>query len=277
MQIVAAAVLFSTGGAVIKSCTMTSWQIAGFRSGFAALALILFIPAARRGWSIGSVLVGTAYAATMILFVSANGYTTAANTIFLQDTAPLYVMLLAPLVLHERASRRDAVFMSIVAVGIVMFFLGAEPRTRTAPDPMRGNILAAIAGLTWAFVIMGLRRLGRDKKNPTATINAVAVGNLIAMAVCLPLAFPVVAGTAHNWLLVAFLGVFQIGLAYLLLTRGIVRVTALQASMLLLIEPLLNPVWAFFAHGEVPGRWAMAGGVLVLGAVAAKSVGDGRR
>ena len=96
LQLLAAAVLFSTGGAAIKATTLTAWQVASFRSGVAALAVLLLVPAARRGFSPKVFLVSIAYAATMVLFVASNKATTAANAIFLQSAAPLYVLLLAP-------------------------------------------------------------------------------------------------------------------------------------------------------------------------------------
>lgn len=102
------------------------------------------------------------------------------------------------------------------------------------------------------------------------------IGNLIAFAVCLPMALPVVESSAVDWLLVALLGVFQIGVAYWALATGITGVAALEASILLLVEPTLNPVWAYAFHGEMPGHWAVAGGLMILGATVLKSVWDSR-
>lgn len=279
LQLLAAAALFSTGGAAIKATTLTSWQVAGFRSGIAALTVLLLVPAARRRWSGPVVLVALAYAATMILFVVGNKLTTAANTIFLQSTAPLYVLLLGPWLLHEPIRRRDLFFMAAVAVGLVLFFVGAEAPVATAPDPVRGNLLALFSGVTWALTVVGLRWLGSrtaegEEENP-AVVTVVA-GNTFAFAACLPWALPVQAATTTDWAVVAYLGVFQIGLAYLFLTAGIRRVSALDAATLLLVEPALNPIWAWLVHGERPGRWALAGGVLILGATIAKTGYDAR-
>src|SRR5262245_40053586 len=101
-RVLAAAVLFSSGGAAIKSTHLTGWQVASFRSGIAALAVFLMMPMARRAWSLRGWIVGLAYAATLILFVTATKLTTSVNTIFLQSTAPLYMILLGPWLLHER-------------------------------------------------------------------------------------------------------------------------------------------------------------------------------
>ena len=278
--IVLAALLFSTGGAAIKACALGGWQVASFRSGIAAAALLLLVPAARRGWSRRTVLVGLAYAATVILFVLANKLTTAANSIFLQSAAPLYILMLGPWLLREPIRRSDIRIMGLAAVGLGMFFVGIQSPQATAPDPLRGNILAALAGVSWALTIVGLRWLGRSDnpkskiRNPgssESTIAAVALGNLIAFGVALPWALPVGESQAKDWVLIGFLGVFQIGLAYVLLTGGIGHITALEASLLLLIEPVLNPIWALLIHGEEPTGWALIGGLLILGATVLKS------
>ncbi len=279
-QLVLAALLFSTGGAAIKACALSGWQVASFRSGMAALVILLFVPAARRGWSWRTVLVGLAYAATVILFALANKLTTAANSIFLQSAAPLYILLLGPWLLREPIQRRDIPIMGLAAVGLTMFFAGTQSPQETAPDPLRGNILAVLAGVSWALTIVGLRWLGRGEnpkseipnpKSPESTIAAVALGNLIAFGVALPWALPVGESQTKDWVLIGLLGVFQIGLAYVFLTGGIGHITALEASLLLLIEPVLNPIWALLVHGEKPGTWALVGGLLILGATVLKS------
>src|SRR5881394_1592483 len=111
LRLLAAALLFSTGGAAIKATSLTGWQVASFRSGIAVLALGLMTSEARRGYSWRAVPVGAAYATTLILFVLANKLTTSANTIFLQSTAPLYLLLLSPWLLHERIAREDVMVM----------------------------------------------------------------------------------------------------------------------------------------------------------------------
>jgi DME family drug/metabolite transporter len=265
VRLVLAAALFSTGGAVIKATTLSGWQVAGFRSGVAALTLLLLLPGARRGWTWRSLLVGTAYAVTLVLFVVANKLTTSANTIFLQSTSPLYILLLSPLLLREAVRPRDIGFMLAVGVGLALFFVHRDAPLLTAPDPVRGNILAAASGLTWALTVMGLRWLGRDERRGSS-YAAMVSGNVVVFAACLPLALPVVSATAFDWGAIAFLGTVQIGLAYMLLASGIRQVTALEASLLLLVEPALNPIWSWIAHGESPSLWAMGGAVIIFGA-----------
>jgi drug/metabolite transporter (DMT)-like permease len=236
------------------------------------ITLLLLVPNARRMWTFRTAAVGAAYATTMILYATANKLTTAANTIFLQGTAPLYILLLSPWLLKEQVRRRDLGFLAALAIGMVLFFVGEQQATGTAPNPMLGNILGATSGLSWALTIMGLRWLARSAENdgdPSAT--AVTVGNLIACLVALPMAFPMTEPTAVDWLLVLFLGVFQIAIAYVFLIRGMGRVGALEVSLLLLLEPVLNPVWAWLVHGEQPSGWALVGGGIIFAATIVKT------
>lgn len=266
LQILGAAFLFSTGGAAIKACSLSNWQVACFRSGIAAVALLLVLPEARRIWRPRTLLVGVAYAATMVLYVSANKLTTAANTIFLQSTAPMYVLLLGPWLLRERVRRPDRLFMLCLGVGMALFFVGVDPPYTTAPAPFEGNVLGALAGLSWAMTLIGLRWLGRRGGEGDRSAEAsVVAGNLIACVACMPMALPVASSPTFDWVLVGYLGVFQIGLAYIFLTRGVRRVPALETSLLILLEPVLNSMWAWLVHGEQPGPWSLTGcGIILL-------------
>ena len=275
LQLLGAALLFSTGGAAIKAAAFTGWQIASFRSGFAALALLLIAPGARRGWTRQAVLVGCGYAACLTLFVLANRLTTAANTIFLQSTAPLYVLILAPWLLKEPVQRRDIGFMFVIGFGLMLFFVGVDQPVATAPNPERGNVLAVISGFFWALTVCGLRWL-TAKPGRGSPVAAVASGNVTAFLVTLPLALPLGSHTLAEWSVLVYLGVFQIGLAYVLVTSAISHIPALEASMILLIEPALNPLWAWLMQGEVPGLWALIGGAIILGATTAKSWAERR-
>lgn len=270
-RIIAAATLFSTGGAAIKATTLTGWQVASFRSGLAAIAVFLLVPMARRGWSWRVALVSLVYSATMILFVVSNKATTAANAIFLQSTAPLYILLLAPWLLKERPHRSDYVTMGALAVGLVLVVLGLPPAVATAPRPALGNALALMSGVTWALTLMGLRWLGAREGGDGATMSTVVGGNAIACVLCLPLALPVAQVGVTDIATVSYLGLVQIGLAYVLMTRGIRGVPAVEASMLLLLEPALNPIWAWLVHGEEPGVLPLIGGAVILAAMVARA------
>jgi DME family drug/metabolite transporter len=278
LKLVAAALLFSTGGAAIKAIPFTSWQVAALRSGIAAVTLALIAPAARRSWSWRTPVVGVAYAATLILFVLANKLTTSANAIFLQSTAPLYLLIISPLLLGERVTREDIGVMLLVGAGLALFFVGREPVTATASDPSLGNLLGAASGLTWALTVAGLRWVGaRGSSERSGAMPAVVAGNALAFLLCLPMAIPFSRGTTESWVLITYLGVFQIGIAYLLVTAGLRRVPALEASVLLLVEPAFNPIWAWLVHNERPGGWALAGGGVIIAATTAKAAYDARR
>ncbi len=274
LQILAAATLFSTGGALVKTCTLTGFQVASFRSGLAALALATALPAWRRFYGPRSLLVGATYGATMLLFVTSNKLTSAANAIFLQATAPMYLLVLGPWLLGEPVRPRDVVFASALACGLTLVFLGVEPATRTAPDPLLGNALAAISGLTWALTLVGLRWLGAPPagagRDPAG--EAVVAGNVLAFLVALPFALPVTHSVPLDWAVLAFLGPVQIGLAYVLLTRGVRQVRALEAGLLLLLEPVLNALLAWVVHGETPGALSLAGCAIILIATALRTL-----
>ncbi len=262
----AAAFLFSTGGAAIKACSLPGWAVASFRSGIAAVVLWLLLPGARRGWTWRTILIGLAYAATMILFVLANKSTTSANAIFLQSTAPLYLLLLGPFLLHEPIRKVDLAVISVVALGAVLLLFGSQTAASTAPNPARGNLFAAFAGATWALTIAGLRWLGKRSANADSAAATVIAGNLIAFAACLPLAIPVAHASVADVTVLLYIGIFQVAIAYVFLTRSLREVPGLEAATLLLIEPVLNPVWTWIVHGERPGELALIGGALIVAA-----------
>jgi len=274
LQLVLAAVCFSTAGAAIKWCAFGAWQIAAFRALVAMGAIVVLIPEARRRWTWRVGLVGLAYAAAGLLFVFANKLTTAANTVFLQATNPLFVVALAPLLLRERVHAADLAFMAVLGAGLALLFVGGDRRFATAPDPVLGNVLAAGSAVAWAFTVTGYRWLARQARDHGPVASAAACGNLLVFLVSVPGALPLAAGRAGDWLAVLYLGVFQLGLAYVFLSRAITRVPALEASLFLLVEPVLSPVWAWWVHGETPGPLALVGGAVILTATALKSRRD---
>lgn len=275
LRIVAAAALFSTAGAAIKSCGLTGFQVACFRSAVAAVTILVLMPEARRGWTWAAALVSLAYTACMTLFVLSTKLTTAANAIFLQATSPLYILLLGPWLLGEPVRRRDLALLAPLALGLGLFFVGIDSPVATAPDPVRGNVLAAGSGLAIALLVVGLRWLASRGRGEAAA--AVLMGNVVGFLATLPAAVPVAGPRLADALILLYLGVFQLGLAYVLVTRAIAHVPALEASMLLFIEPVLNPVWAWLVHGEVPGVWARVGGALILGTTAVQTLLEARR
>lgn len=265
-----AALLMSTGGAAIKACdSFSSWQVACFRAGVSATVLLLVVPGVRRSFNRRTLAVGFAYAGASVLFVLATKLTTAANAIFLQSTSPITIVLLSTWLLKEPLRRRDALFMLALAAGLSLFCLGGYQPTTTAPDPVRGNLFALMSGLFWAVTVIGLRWLSHagnttDNTGPAAVTS----GCLIACAITLPLAWPVHQSHASDWLTVIYLGTFGVALVFLLLSRALRQVTAIEAGLILLIEPALNPLWAWTLQGENPGLPALAGGAIILTATA---------
>jgi drug/metabolite transporter (DMT)-like permease len=209
--------------------------------------------------------VAVAYAATLILFVLANRLTTAANAIFLQATAPLYVLLLGPWLLHERVRRSDVFYIAAVALGLALFFVGSDAAVATAPDPPRGNLLALASGVTYALMLAGLRWQGKHGE-PDAGLKTAAAGNVLAFLLALPAALPLRGFSGADAAVILYLGLFQVGLAYWCLTRAIRHVPAFEATTMLQLEPAMSPFWTWMVHREIPAPWAMAGGVLIISA-----------
>lgn len=270
LQIMFSAILMSTGGAAIKACdSFSSWQVASFRAGIAALVLLLIVPGVMRSFNPRTLAVGCAYAGASVLFVLATKLTTAANAIFLQSTSPITIVLLSIWLLKEPLRRRDALFMIALAGGLCLFFFGSYQPTTTAPDPLRGNIFALVSGLFWALTVIGLRWLSHGNKNAANMAPAaVTFGCLIACAITLPMALPVQQSHSSDWLTVFYLGTFGVALVFLLLSRAMRQVAAIEAGLILLIEPALNPLWAWALQGENPGFSALAGGAIILSATA---------
>lgn len=266
LTLVAAALLFATGGAAIKLASLTAWQIAAFRSGIAALALLLVLPEARRGWRLSTWPAAVAYAATLILFVHSNKLTTSANAVFLQASAPAYLLVIGPVFLKEKLRRADLWMGLLIVTGMVLFMRGNATPQATAPDPHTGNLLALTAGVTWALALAGLRSAARGSGG--SALPMVVAGNLIVFLVSLPQAFPVLHVDGRSVAVVLFLGCIQIAFAYWLLSRGVRHVPAFEASLILLLEPVSNPAWSWLIHGERMDAWALAGAGFVLAGVA---------
>lgn len=264
LLLLVAGLLFSTGGAAIKACSFSGWQVASMRSLVAAVTILLLIPSSRRGWNGRVLLVALCYGTTLTLFVAANKLTTAANTIFLQSTAPLYVLLLSPLLLGERIRRNDVFVLLVLLGGVMCFVFAHDDPSATAPEPSSGNILAAASGVSWALTLMGLRWLSKSGVQGAAAA-ATGLGSIVSFAMALALALPMEGGSTGDWLVVLYLGVFQVGLAYWCLVHGMEHVRAMEATLLLMVEPAFSPVWAWLLHEEVPSQLALLGGGTILG------------
>lgn len=275
LLILAAAVLWSTAGAVMKSCDLSGWQIAGGRSLIAAIFLFLVLPQGRRLPNLSILLTSVAYAATVVLFALANKLTTAANAIFLQDTAPLWVLVLSLWLLGERPQRSALWSVPVFALGLCLFFVD-----ELSPGQLAGNLVALASGVAFAFCIVGLRRAHVPRSEPgdarrshepaddagdrSASSASLITGNAMAALVTLPFWFSGPAPRGADLLILVYLGVFQLGLAYVCFARGMAQTSALEASLLALLEPVLNPIWTFLVVGERPGTWALLGAAIIL-------------
>jgi drug/metabolite transporter (DMT)-like permease len=154
-------------------------------------------------------------------------------------------------------------------------FLGQNHATVTAPDPAAGNLLAVAASISWALTLIALRHLNRNPESRLERqepgLGAVVAGNAIACLAALPWALPVPKATIAEWSTIVYLGAVQIALAYVFLTSAMRRLPALEVSLLLLIEPVLNPLWTWIVRDEQPGAWTLAGGAVILGATATRT------
>ncbi|HEX7958042.1 MAG TPA: EamA family transporter [Pyrinomonadaceae bacterium] len=269
--VLAAALLWSTGSLFIKSTPLGAFELSFGRSLLAAVTVAVLTR--REGFRLNALTAVSSvlYAALLLLFVVANKLTTAANAIFLQYTAPVYVLLLEPWLFRERFRRADVLVVAACVGGMSLFFVG-----QLRPQDVAGNLTALASGLCFALFLLSLRHPRAARVNRA---SSVIYGNLLLCLVTLP-AFARVAGelTAKDVLIVVYLGVVQIGLAYTLFTLGMARgVRSLDAGVVGYIEPMLNPVWVFLFLGERPAPWAIVGGCVIIAAVLAHTVALARR
>ena len=257
-----AALCWSLGGVLIKSIDWPPMAIAGGRSAIAIPIILLCVGRPRFTFSAAQIGGALGYAGTVILFVFATRMTTAANAIFLQYTAPIYVALIGRWYLSERASRIDWLVIAVALLGIALFFMD-----RLTTAGMWGNIIALGSGLCFASVALFLR-----KEKAGSPVASIVLGNILVALVGLPFMLQAPSlGEGGLWRLV-LLGTVQLGLPYVLYATAIKQVTALEATLIPLLEPVLNPLWVMLALGERPGPWAIVGGFLVLAAVLGRGV-----
>ena len=254
--------LWSTGGVAIKAVAESALKVAFYRSAFAAVALLLFFRPRLPRLTLALVAGLVSYALCLTTFVLATKWTTAANAIFLQYSGVIWVMLLSPIVVGEPLRRRDGIAIAVALGGMALFFVG-KLRVGGA-----GDLIALSSGIFWAGLVLSLRR-----ERGGGAEAVVTYGNLLTAAALLPFVAKDLALAPRSALLLVFLGVIQLAAAYVLFVRGLESVTATQASLIGMAEPVLNPVWVFLALGERPSAYAITGGVIVLGAIAWRTLG----
>ena len=268
--IFAAAFLWSTGGLFIKWNTLTGLELSFLRSLFAMITVAILTRHEGFGLNSISVIASVLYAVLLVLFVLSTKATTAANAIFLQYTAPVYVLIFEPLIYKEKFRLRDLVTVLVCLGGMALFFVG-----QLRPQDIEGNVMALASGVCFAFYFLLLRHPRAREVNRA---SSVIYGNLLAVIALawwgLPALFNL---NGHNALSVTYLGVVQLGIAYALFTEGMARgVRSLDAGIICYIEPVLNPVWVFLVLGERPSRWALLGGTVIVAAVIAHMLLDAR-
>lgn len=268
--VLAAALLWSTGGLFIKWTSLSGLELSFCRSFFAAITIAIVTRHEGFGLNRVTAFASVLYAVLLILFVLATKETTAANAIFLQYTAPVYLLILEPLIYKERFRSRDLMTVLVCAGGMALFFVG-----QLRPQDVTGNLLALASGLCFALYFLCLRH---PKAREVNRASSVIYGNILAVIMTAPWGMAAIPSlTLHDTFSVVYLGVVQLGIAYALFTVAMAHgVRSLDAGIICYIEPVLNPVWVFLVLGERPSRWALLGGAIIVGAVIVHMLLDAR-
>lgn len=261
------AVLWSSGGLAIKLVDLHPMALTGVRSALSALTLAVLFRG-RLGISCSAAGLGGAvgYAGLLVTNVVATKLTTAANAILLAYTAPVYVALLAPLLLGERTRRGDWLFVAATLGGMVLFFLD-----RLSAQGLWGNLVAVGTGLSYAAFTLCMRA-----QKDASPVGSVVLGHALTALVGLPFLVQGLPGAA-GWAGLAYLGIMQQGVSLALYVWAIRRLGALEAILIMTLEPILNPVWVALGYGELPGPFALAGGLAVVAAVTLRALASARR
>jgi drug/metabolite transporter (DMT)-like permease len=267
LLLAATALIWSSGGLAIKLVDLHPLALTGARSALSALTLALIFRS-RLSFALtpARVCAAVSYAGLLISNVVATKLTTSANAILLAYTAPVYVALLAPRLLGEKTRASDWLFIGAVLAGMVLFFLD-----RLSPQGLLGNLVAVGSGLCYAAFTLSMRAQATSTRKDASPVESVVLGHGLTALIGLPfLAYGL--PDASGWLGLAYLGVLQQGLSLALYVWCIRRLGALEAILIMTLEPILNPVWVALGLGELPGLWAMAGGLVALLAVTLRGV-----
>jgi len=256
------AVLWSSGGVLIKFISWNTIAIAGMRSAIASLIMIAVVGTPKLTWSKVQIGGAIAYMATVVLFVMATKLTSAANAILLQYTGPIYVALFGRWFLGERTTRLDWITIGVVLLGMTMFFMDS-----LTADGMLGNSIAIASGVAFAWLALFLRKQKAERPE-----DSIILGNWLAALIAVPFMVSNGMPSAESWIGLILLGVVQLGFSYILYARAIRHVTALEALLIPIVEPILNPVWALLLIGEKPGTYAIFGGIVVISAITLRGI-----
>ena len=255
-----ASVCWSFGGLFIKFIPWGAMSIVGIRAFFAAIVFIFYRRSVKVKFTTGNILTAICLSSTTVMYVFANKLTTAAAAILLQFTAPIFIILIYLVFYKKKPTVSAVVAVLFTLVGMMLFF--AENLDSGA---FWGNIMALISGLSMAGVYVC------NKRPDTNPENALFMGFLLNTIIGLPFAFTEVTADIAAWVAVIFLGVIQVGFAYIFFSKGIKKTPALLACLISTIEPILNPIWVMLAgilgllpELEVPGFFALIGGIIIV-------------
>ena len=257
LAVLAAAMLWSTGGLFIKLVTLDAMQISFFRCIWAAVVFAVIFRKQVFYANLFTIINAVFYAAVLILFVISNKLTTAANAIFLQYTAPIYVLIFEPILNKTKYEKINIITIIICFLGMLLFFMG-----EISPGHMIGNIAALLSGVAFAAFMLGMRKNKKEYQ-----FSSIFYGNILVFLFCIPYMFDLKSISLNNFLMVSYLGIFQIGVAYIIFSYGLKRILAIEASLLSMVEPVLNPVWVFLGYGESPSFMAITGGLIIITAI----------
>ena len=252
--LITAALMWSLGGIFIKLVDLNPMGIAGIRSLGAAVVLLIYIKKPRLYWNRYFLTGVLAYTAMVVLYVLSIRLTTAANAIFLEFTAPIYVVAFSYFLLNEKIDRFDILTMVIIFLGMGLFFMD-----ELTFYGFWGNIMALVAGVCLALVTVLIR------KEKESAFEIVFYGNVLTAIICFTFIIEGLSkSTQLDWLIIFGLGIFQLGIPYILYTTALKYVSALDAILVGMLEPILNPIWVYIFIGEAMGEWAFIGGALVI-------------
>ncbi len=256
------ALLWSSGGLFIKLISLSPMQISFFRCLIAATVFILIFRKRVLRLNPLALLNSINYAIVLILFVYATKTTTAANAIFLQSTAPIYVLIFEPILTKTKYEKINIITIAVCFFGMILFFVG-----ELSPGDINGNIAALLAGLAFAAFFLGMKK--NEGKFGEASIF---YGNILVSLFCIPFILELQTLNTNDLAMVSFLGVFQIAVPYALFSYGIQRIKAVEASIISMFEPVLNPIWVFLGYGEIPKLNAIIGGIIIITAITVKTI-----
>lgn len=262
-----AVVLGSTSGLLIKISGWDALALNGARSLLAAGVVWLYLRRPTFTWSRAQTGGALSYALAIATFVVATRWTTAANAVFLQFTAPLWVALFSIWLLGERPRRIDWLTMVAVALGMLLFFGG-----QLTPSGYWGNVIAIFSGICLGLFYTTLRM--QKDGSPTETI---LLGNLIAAAIGLP--FIILGDQPVNPMemgIILFLGIFQLGLPFLIISLAIKRISAIETILTQTLAPIFNSLFVYLGIGETPAPWALLGAAVITIAVTTNAVAAAR-